>query len=34
MKILKKLKTLKKIPTEFVKIGDAGEKNHVFVSRL
>ena len=27
-------KTLKKIPTEFVKIGDAGEKNHVFVSRL
>ena len=27
-------KNLKKIPTEFVKIGDAGEKNHVFVSRL
>jgi hypothetical protein len=27
-------KNLKKIPTEFVKIGDAGEKNHVHVSRL
>lgn len=27
-------KYLKKIPTEFVKIGDAGEKNHVHVSRL
>lgn len=27
-------KNLKKIPSEFVKIGDAGEKNHVHVSRL
>ena len=27
-------KNLRKIPTEFVKIGDAGEKNHVHVSRL
>ena len=27
-------KNLKKIPTEFVKIGDAGEKNYVHVSRL
>lgn len=27
-------KNLKKIPTEFVRIGDAGEKNHVYVSRL
>jgi len=27
-------KTLRKIPSELVKIGDAGEKNYVYVSRL
>ena len=27
-------KNLNKLPKEFVKIGDAGEKNHVDVSRL